>query len=301
MKKIIGLIVMLMFGALVLSGCSGVNTQPDEVALEINGGALRATSIGQCYNPSTKAYDAWGNTHPVFPAGQRDFDFRGGEGAEHEPFDVVSKDIVTMKVSGVASFYLNTDCDTLKSFYKNIGIKFQPSMEDGKTTDVWQLMLNKYMASQIDKALDAASKKYGYEQLYSDPNVKETWEDTVATLAQKNITDYAKGNYFIDFTFNINTPEPPDEIVKALNAKQQAVVDGEAKVAAAVADNEAAKAQNETLITQNQGLKLAMQELGLSGPEGLQVYTYYLAVKDGQVPFITVPEGSILNIPSGTN
>jgi hypothetical protein len=273
-----------------LVGCTSINTQPDQAGLTYNAGPLSNTAFDSCVGPSTRNWDGPGDEHYTYPFGQRTYDFSGGEGSDSEPISVVTKDNVTMSVSGVATFALNTECETLRQFHERIGIKFQAWMEDGQTSTGWINMLNVYLKQPLEKAMDAVSKKYGYKELYSDPAVKEVWEDEVGKLASQFIRDQSGANFFCRPSYEgagpcgnpvvtLQSPVPPENIRAALTAEQEAV-----------AQNNAQKQRNATVRTQLESIRELVEVLG---PEG---YVLYKAIEDGKVSVVPVPNGSGINI-----
>ncbi len=302
--------VVLLVG---LSACSGMNTGPDQAGLHYSGGPLSSTEFLNCVDPGSREVDGPFDAHFAYPFGQRTFDFTGNEGSDSGGITVVSNDEVTMTVPGIATFALNTNCDTLRQFHERIGLKYQSWTEDG-----WTRTLNTYVKQPLDKALDAASKQYGYKELYTDPEVKEKWEEEVARLAAIYVKDQAGALFFCNpnytgtgdcgqFSLTIQAPQPPQTVRDALSAQQEAVAQGEAAVARAKAEGDAAVAQAEaeqrtaiaeaeTLRIQNESLAVAMRALGLVGPEGLKVYSTYLIAKDGSIPFIDLPDGAIIDL-----
>nr|BFE87927.1 hypothetical protein GCM10020093_105280 [Planobispora longispora] len=122
--------------SVLLSACSRVSTQPDEIILHYAGGVFEPIEFERCVNPSSGATLLGpGDTAYSYPFGQRTFDFSGAEDAESKPLTVVSKDNVEMKVSGVATFTLNTECKTLQQFHEKIGLKFRAYYEEGSPRD----------------------------------------------------------------------------------------------------------------------------------------------------------------------
>ena len=293
MKKsaVLAMTVAGALGAvLALNGCTSINTQPDEAGLTYDAGPLSNTEFESCVDPSNRDWDGPSDLHYTYPFGQRTYDFSGGDGADGPAISVVTNDNVTMTVTGVATFALNTDCKTMRQFHERIGIKFQAWMENGTTTDGWRNMLNVYLKQPLDKAMDAVSKKYGYKDLYSDPAVKEKWEDEVGRLASQFIRDQAGADFICQPSYagagpcgnavlTLQAPIPPENIRAALTAEQEAV-----------AQNNAQKQKNETVRTELESIRELVKVLG---PDA---YVLYKAVEDGKVSVVPVPAGSGINV-----
>jgi hypothetical protein len=281
--------------ALALVGCTSVNTQPDEVALHYSGGGFSSTDFKNCVGPGTKNYDGPGDHHYTYPFGQRTATF--GDNAEFGKVSVVTSDAVTMDVSGVVTFALNTDCDTLREFHERIGIKYEAWTDDG-----WDRMLQVYIGQPLNQALDQASKNYTTKALYvSSDQVKNQWEQSVSTYFQQALQQLAGGDYFCQPNFDgqgecgspvltLQKPEPPQDIIDAFTARLQAVE-----------QNAAAQAQQQVLTTEAQSLRKALVEAGLQPTAAnLAAYTNWLAVKDGDIPLYVLPQGSNVTVQTQT-
>lgn len=291
MRKRTGAVaIVAAVGLLSLTACTSISTQPDEAGLTYNAGPISDTAFDTCVGPGNRDWDGPGDQHYTYPFGQRTFAFGGDEGLDGAAISVVTSDNVTMSVSGVTTFALNTDCKTLQQFHERIGIKFQAWMEDGQTTDGWRDMLNIYLKQPLEKAMDAVSKKYGYKALYSDPAVKEKWEDEIVTLASTFIKDQSGADYFCqpgyagagpcgNAVLTLQSPVPPENIRAALTAEQEAV-----------AQNNAQKQKNETVRTELESIRELVKVLG---PEA---YVLYKAIQDGKVSVVPVPAGSGINV-----
>ncbi|MFI7053588.1 hypothetical protein ACIBLB_16145 [Streptosporangium canum] len=283
-------VAVVVVSGFVLSGCSRVSTQPDEVVLHYAGGTFEAIKFERCINPSSGATLLGpGDTAYSYPFGQRTFDFSGGDRAESKPLSVVSKDNVEMTVSGVATFTLNTDCKTLQRFHERIGLKFRAYYEDGES-EGWRRMLNIYMRVPLDRALDAASQEFEWRGLFNDPKVKQDWEARVGVLARQFIQETAGADYFChqnyagrgecaDISLTIQKPEPPEALVSALASEQ-----------AAKAENVAQAQRNAKVRTEIESIKDLVKVLG---PQGAVLWQ---AIQKGQVSVVPVPQGSNLNI-----
>ncbi|GHE28554.1 hypothetical protein GCM10017673_33720 [Streptosporangium violaceochromogenes] len=281
---------VLVVAGLMLSGCSRVSTQPDEVVLHYAGGMFEAIKFERCINPSSGATLLGpGDTSYSYPFGQRTFDFSGARDAESKPLSVVSKDNVEMTVSGVATFTLNTDCKTLQRFHEKIGLKYRASYEDGRS-EGWARMLNIYMRVPLDRALDAASQEFEWRGLFNDPKVKQAWEARVGALARQFIEETGGADYFCnqnysgtgecgDISLTIQKPEPPDALVDALAAEQ-----------AAKAENVAQAQRNAKVRTEIASIRDLVKVLG---PQGAVLWQ---AIQKGQVSVVPIPQGGNLTI-----
>ncbi|GGS47381.1 hypothetical protein GCM10010156_02680 [Planobispora rosea] len=276
--------------SVLLSACSRVSTQPDEIILHYAGGVFEPIEFERCVNPSSGATLLGpGDTAYSYPFGQRTFDFSGAQDAESKPLTVVSRDNVEMRVSGVATFTLNTECKTLQQFHEKIGLKFRAYYEEGES-EGWRRMLGIYMRVPLDRALDAASQEFEWRGLFNDPKVKQAWETRVGELARQFIKETAGAAYFCgqnyagsgdcgDISLTIQKPEPPASLVEALSAEQ-----------AAKAENVAQAQRNAKVRTELESIKDLVKVLGRDGA------VLWQAIQKGQVTVVPVPQGTGLNI-----
>ncbi|GAB2838329.1 hypothetical protein GCM10022221_42180 [Actinocorallia aurea] len=278
--KALGAVVALVVGALVLSGCSA-SIAPDQKGLEYNAGPFSSTEFDNCGNgriwhgPADKVY--------AYPVGQRTYKF-GGNG-ESDALKVVSRDDLELTVEGVATFSLNDACDTLRKFHEEIGLKYEAYEEEG-----WSEMLRTYIGAPLDRALDEVSKKYAWQDLYSDPETKRKWETEVGTAVAAQVNATAGDNFFCAptytgsgdcgaFLLTLQQPVPPDNVRNALAAAQQAIE-----------DNNTQENRNKQIKTEIQALKELVKVLGPNGA------VLYQAIKDGRISVVPVPQGGSLNI-----
>ncbi|WP_242454530.1 SPFH domain-containing protein [Bailinhaonella thermotolerans] len=290
-----GRIVLLVVAGVVavtfgLTACTRVSTGPDEVVLHYAGGIFEARKFSDCINPSSgMQIDGPGDTHHTYPFGQRTFDFSGSGDAESRPISVVSKDNVQMEVAGVATFALNTDCQTLRRFHERIGLKYGIDFAEGEPAG-WKRMLNVYFKQPLDRAMDAASQEYEWKKLFNDPNVKQQWEQRVGVLARQFIKEAAGGEYFCqpnyggtgecgDVVLTIQKPEPPDSLVDAMAAEQ-----------AAKQQNLAQQQINTKVKTELESIRDLVKVLG---PQGAILWK---AIQDGRVTVVPVPQNGSINI-----
>jgi regulator of protease activity HflC (stomatin/prohibitin superfamily) len=292
MKKIFAVIAVAV-AALVLSGCSQVNTQPDTVALHYSGG-LSSTNYIDCTGPSTKNYSGPGDQYFYYPYGQRTYTF--DDGGESGPITVVTKDNVTMTLPGVVTFKLNTardkdgNCQTLKEFHENIGIKYEAYFDDtggtnGEDTG-WVTMLKTYVGNQISRAANDAAKGFTSQQLYSDAKSKHDFEQAITEDIPTLVKQFSGGDYFNDWTIVLKQITPPQSIVDAYNAQQAAV-------AAAAAQKQQADAQvaveNAKALQTEAQVKSISQLVRVLGVEG---YIQFKAIEEGKITVLPIPAGS---------
>lgn len=260
--------------ALALTGCA-ITTDTNQRGLDYDYDSWTGEkTLEGCVEPGQRAWQDINDPGVALPADQRSFQFTNGEGAESKPITVVSKDNLEMSVEGVATFYLTGDCKTLDDFYKKIGQKFGADSNEG-----WARLLGVYVKQPLDRAMDAAAKKYPWKDLYANPQVKQAWETEVAAMASQYVKEQAGADYFTGFKFTLQQPQPPAKVRDALASAQEAIE-----------QNAAQKNKNDQVKTEIQSIKELVEVLG---PQG---YVLYQAIKDGKVTIVPVPMGSAVNV-----
>ncbi|MFC3985484.1 SPFH domain-containing protein [Streptosporangium jomthongense] len=264
----------LLAVVVLVTGCS-ITTDTNERGLDYDYDSWSGEkSLEGCVEPGQRAWQDINDPGVVLPADQRSFEFTNGATAESKPITVVSKDNLEMSVEGVATFYLTGDCKTLDDFYRKIGQKFRADTEEG-----WARMLGVYVKQPLDRAMDAAAKKYPWKDLFANPQVKQTWENEVASLASQFIKEQAGADYFTGFKFTLQQPQPPQKVRDALAEAQEAIE-----------QNAAQKNKNEQVKTELESIKDLVKVLGPNG------YVLYEALKRGQITVVPVPADGAVNI-----
>lgn len=261
--------VALATTALTLTACTIADTAPDEQALRYNHGLTNAQTFEKCVSPSMKEFSSPTDAVYTYPAGQRVYNFIAQNG-DGDPFEVVTKDGISLKVEGATRFTLTDDCDRLKQFHEKIGIKTEAYTPDG-----WVKFLNIYLRAPINRALTDATQNLGWQDIYSNPQAKAKWEKQVSELLPKYVEQTIGGDYLENFSVTLQKPTLPDELEKALQATQVATQNAAAQ-----------KQQNEAVKTELESIRALVAVLG---PDG---YNVYQAIKSGKIQVMPIPQGS---------
>lgn len=219
-KKI--LVSTVAIGAVVLmSGCSNVSTEADEVALHYKGGSMSSSKFANCVPVAKRNYDGPGDAHYIYPDGQRTFSFTDNTSENKEPIDVTTKDQQTQDVPGFVTFRLNTDCDTLKKFHETIGKKYA-AYKDGKPNNQgWSDFLRDYISVPLKSTMNNAGLEIKtWNELYSDAATKAQFEKRVAELLPAAIQKTVGGNFVTVVQVSIAKPKPPQALLDQLSAKE---------------------------------------------------------------------------------
>ena len=269
--------------ALTTTACSVTTVEPDEGGIVYDAGMFSSTTFQECLAPSTRDVSGWGDKGFRYPNGQRTYDFTGKEDSEGKPITSVSKDGQTMTMYGGLTFYFSaSDCDKLRKFHENIGRKYQAYLDsDGQTGESpgWVRMLQFYVGNAVERAMDEATLKYNWRDLYANPAQKALWEKDMATLTAQYIGSLTQGVYFERLQFIMRQPEPP-----------KAIVDAQTQAQAAQERQKAQEAENTRTLTELESLEKLAKVLG---PQGAILYK---AIQDGKVSIVPVPTGSSFNV-----
>lgn len=274
-------IILALLGILAVfsvSACSGVNTQPDEVALHYSGGSLSSATFKECVESSSRNWDGPGDDHYTYPKGQRTFSFTGREGSEMSPVAVVTNDGQELHVPGFVTFTLNTDCATLQSFHEKVGIKY----EAYNNNPGWNEFLNDYVAVPLTASMNKASLASDWRTLYASAEAQAEFERYVKDNLPGEV-ESALGDDFITInSVSIEKPKPSEGLRQGLAAKEEAKL-----------QNDAQKEKNVIAATKYQSLKDCRE----SGLTETACITVYLA-ETGKIPFYPIPQnGSIIVSP----
>lgn len=282
---------------LVLTGCSSISTQPDEVGVHYANGVATSIAFKNCVGRGTQNWDSPGDDHYKYPAGQRTFKFNNDKDRESNPFVVTSKDNIRMTVDGILRFNLNTDCKVLRSFHENIGRKYTAYDDDNDTTSVgWKNMLNDYLGTAQQRALQLSASQFNWQDLYLNQTVRNEFESAVAAALPKYVTGLAgtsgdpKEEYFQNFSLTLQQPQPPQALLDQIQAQQVA--------AQSVNTVNAQKAATDARVKQIEELVKVL------GPYGYILYMNQQNCTDGDSStqcsqVLPVPAGSNINVTPG--
>lgn len=276
MKKRNTILAALAVGALTLTGCSTVNTEPDEQAVRYSDPAIGAKQFQECYGPTTYEMYSIQNSTYTYPAGQRVYAFQeeGGDGGQ---FDVTTKDGVTLGVEGAVRFQLSSDCDNLQQFHEKVGLKMKSYEEEG-----WVNTLKVYLRAPVNRALTDATQGLEWSEIYSNPEVKKKWEDRVAELLPVYVNQTMGGDYLDNYEVTLQKPKLPEDLENALKDTQ-----------VAVQQTKAQKQRNSQVDTEMESIE---KLVAILGPDG---YNTYQAIKDGKISVMTIPQGTDVAISRG--
>lgn len=259
------------------TGCSVTTPEPDQVGIVYDAGPFSSTEFQNCIAPGRQDISGPADASYTYPAGQRTYEFADKGEAESKPLTVVTKDNLEMTVSGVATFNLSSDCKVLQRFHESLGLKFKAYEDAG-----WRRLLSIYVGQPLDRAMDAASKEFGWKELFNDPAAKQRWEERVKALMPGFVQEQGGGTFFTGINVTLQQPLPPQGVRDALASAQQATE-----------ENNAQRAKNEKSKTELESIKDLVAVLGIDG------YVKLKAVQSGQATIVISESGGINVTPKG--
>ena len=286
---------------LLLSSCSQAETASDETAVQVGGGIFEGRPTKDCIDNGIREVN-WGSgagdSYFYYPESQRVYDFRGGEGADAEPIQVVSQDNQPVSIPGTIQFSLATDdCDVLKAFHDNIGRRYSAYMvdgPDGRRTDTgWIKMMDVYLGAAANSTMDRVAKQYTWQQLYGDPAIKDEINSAVNEEIARLVNQQTDGDevFFIEFSALLQQPLPDPELIQSLKDIETGKAAAEAVETRAIADAAAAEAAAGAQVAQKQAeLQVAEIDAAIQASEiapfgSVENYNNWLAIQGGLNPF----------------
>lgn len=270
--------------ALALTGCSRASTDPDEVAVHYKGGAFTSKSFSDCIDPSTRQTDGWGDTHFYYPAGKRTYSFTGREGSELKPIQAKTSNQVNLSVAGFIDFRLKTDCKSLRKFHEELGRKYGAYSEDsgayssGQLPKGWSNLLNDYLATPLNTAVDNAGLAYDWKTLSYDDKAQSEFEQKVKDGLPSQLSGAIR-DYIVIEGVSIQPPEPPADLVEKLKAAE-----------GAKAENDAQKQKNATARTKYDTFRDCKKALSEQSCVLLEL------AEGGKVPLLPIPDGALIDL-----
>lgn len=277
-------------GMLALSGCGSIaDPNTSEFGLHYSGGAFSSQAFEYCIPPGTRNVGGAGDFDYYLPAGTRTYSFGTGTGADAGPVSVATKNKVELGGGATITFHVNQDCTpwTDPQGHKWDGGRPQKLFDtilrqhgafntgsDDPVPDSWKSqVLDVYLKSAADRAMDFSGQEFNYEDLYGNPAVKALWVTEIKRLFPQYLNDQMGGDLFIIDSIQVDQPYVPDQI------RDQYV------------GNEAAKLSKTTADTN--------RDTAATFPGGLQGYLDYQqklavnkAIADGKVQILPIPYGS---------
>ena len=253
-----------------LVGCSSINPGQQAVLVDSWG----APTVSDCAKEETMV-SYFGNTIRLFPARQITWDANNDPGAERGPYTALSKPAsappapdappdpnfstgqAEMAVPVTITFDLTTDCEKLKTFYRDYATQDSGWLnDDGGVSDGWKKLLTRVVSQPAEQAIIAVTQKYPWQKVWNDEEVRREYVTALQNQLPKESAARTGGQeYFTGFKVIVGKPYPTDQSLRdnvALIQTNQAKADAErirltaqanAEKAAAEAQQAAAAAQ----------------------------------------------------------
>lgn len=268
----------IMFGA---TACGYSKTAPDQIGLHYDGGPFAGVGFKSIVEPATKKWFGPGDKIYFYPAGQRTYDATGGKGAERESISSVSKDSVEMSTKISVTFQLKTDKDSIRAFHEKVGIKYKAYMDGDNTSKGWRNLLDFYIGQSIETTLDREIANYNWRDLYNKPQIRVALQDAINKDLPSLVQQKIQGDYFTDFSAQVQKPDVTN------NSLKQSIADSQNNVAQAQAQQAQAQAQLATARAQ-----LALQQVNaqkqralIAGFGGIEGYLKWYCIDHGCNPY----------------
>lgn len=249
-----------------LAACSTV-AEPDKIGLYYLEGSSDGYKFDKCIMPGQTGDAEWNNSIVYLPTSKRDWLIDDVDVADDKDPLVVAAAPQEGQPSGIAvrvniqaNFVLNTFCDgqggVVREFWEKIGRRYAADTDAG-----WTTMLLKVFSPTIKSIAKDEVRKYSADDLVANKDgVQGVVLKAISEKFSSEVNRLAGGPFFCGPEFNPASKDCPQVQLQmvgieladkglqdARNAKQRAIEEGAAKLAAAEAEARAAiiKAQGE--------------------------------------------------------
>lgn len=292
--------LIAVVGILLLGGCTIASPTPQNQGMNYTAGPFEGKAFAECSKSGEQNYDDAFNDHYYYPKGQRTFTFSNDAGADSQPLMVATKDSVELVALGTVSFHLNTSCEQftdsngrewpggrMQKFHEQFGSKtydgqvaYSEDENENNGGPGWSALVNIYVKSVIERAMDTEGSKYPWPELYSNADTRRAWETAVVKSVPALIQQQLGGDLLIVDSILIQKPGVPNALKVELE------------------NNEAARLAAQTAQTN--------QDAARNFPGGLPAYQAYQqalavneAIKSGKVRVLPIPQGSPIIVSPG--
>lgn len=280
----LGLAAMAVLVALTATACSSIDAKPDEQGLLYQGGPIEGRSFDKCVKTGQKEWgDMVGGEGFIYPAGTRTYTFDNP--GDRAAIDIADKDGQPLTVSGILTFQLPSDCDVVREFHEQIGLKYGAS---GNGVAQWGELLDDYLGQPLRAAMRDAAVNFTWRELYADPAKQDEFAAAVKEALPKYVEDLAKGDYFTNFTLLPQAPVPGGALLKQIEEQNT--------------QTERLNTIEAQKLAQQAEIDQMRQLVELLGPDGYVLYRNQLNCEEGGqgcIPFLSLPNGSGVNITPG--
>lgn len=301
------LIIITGLAMAALTACSAVPAGQQAVEVDSWGAPTVSGCAGEETNPGTITVDL-----KRFPARQITWDANNDPGAERGPYVALSKPKSPPPAPGVdpgpdfssgqaemaipvtLTFDLTTNCDDLKTFYKDYATKDNGWLnDDGSSSDGWIKLLTYTISQPAEQAVISITQKYPWQKIWNDEAVRVEYKNALQARMPEDAAARTGGHqYFTNFQVTVGKPQPTDERLRQSISDQQssqAAADAERikLTADAEAQKSAANAQKDAAIAQQQAEveKAKIVAAQIAGYPDVESYLRAQAIEKGISPW----------------
>lgn len=281
MKKVI---FALLAAALIMSGCAK-QTQPGEIGIVQDDYILFPTApeLEDCMMPE-ESRTMFSKKVFRYPARQISWDATSAETGERGPYVVVSsaEAPAELHVPVVVTMDLTRDCETLKTFHRTQGTKYNAWLnDDGTVSEGWVKLLDYTVGQPTETTLTRLSQKYSWQEIWNDEAVRIEFEQALLKELPGRIEARAGGEYFTNIQVTVQKPDPiNDELKSAIAQEQTAIAQANAKEEAAEAEERVAVA--DTRVAQE---RAKQQQAEIEGYPDIEAYLKAKLIDKGGNPY----------------
>lgn len=244
-----------------MSGCAS-STDPDKVGLYYMKGSSDGYAFGHCMKPGASDDYKWNNEIVYLPNNIRTWLISPDDKADSKTAIVVTAKPAPGQTSGLqvsvwskTNLKLNTNCNDKdggprRAFWDNLGKRYGANTDAG-----WDDMMRTTLVPALQKSINDSVRGYTDTELIDNRNGERAdVQQKVGAQFATELRKMAGADYFCGPTFTLgNDACPPVEVIildidytdpgiqEARNAKQKAVEEAAAKVAAAKGQVDAAR------------------------------------------------------------
>ena len=294
MKRILTFLAAAAVALGVLTGCSTVSTEPDQIALHYSGGSFSSKEYKGCIPVSKRDTSGPSESYFVYPdsASQRDFTADTSKAdREADTITVNSKDGQELAVPMVVTFNLNSDCSPRKvdgKEYKGGVLQFFHERHANKRAAYWNAdtegtaradgapagwisLLQFGVGIPLDRAADRLARDYTVNELWTLPDARVKFEtqlnQDLSALIDSQMgtvnTDTGVEHFFDNIKVSVGQPTPTNQALRdAVASEQAAIAQANAATKKAKADELVAQAEVAVARARAEASKAELDALG---------------------------------------
>ena len=255
----------------LLSGCSYASVGAGEQAVVVDGYWMIPTdpTVKGCIEPENSQNEITNEVYR-YPARQKSPGMQWvipAPSAGHMSWCPTPKHPHMNVPLVVVTFDLTSDCEKLKQFHRDFGIKYNGWLnDDGTVSAGWVELLNYVIGQPLQDTLNGVAQKYTWQQIWNDEQARAEFRNALLTSLPNASRARTNGvDFFTNFQVTVLMPTPVNpELKAAIEREQAAIQNAQATQAQGVAEANAKKAEAdlaaaaaETRVSEQEALKRA--------------------------------------------